>query len=1274
MPRTPSVRAAKRTAAVARKRVEKTKQVVTGKRSEQVAIGTLFRYRTGFEWFAIAIGSVAAFCSGGSTPLFMYFFGRMTNNAYDDTTGPKVTRSFAMLMTCVGALSMTLVFIKTATYQVCGTRLVGRIKAAYFTAILNQDIAWHDDHKPGELISRLTGDTRVILNGINDRFAGWIENLGMGLTGIVFAFIANWELTLLILGSMPFIVISVYALSKRTSAHIAITRRQYAAAGAIAQEVMQNIKTVQSFNREKHEATRFADTVVASRDAGIQKEFLVVMAGGAAVGIMLCVLGFAFLLSLFLVKKGRTDVGSVSAAFLTVLYGAMGLGQVFPALLSFVEARTAAYPIFTTIDRLPDIDVCAPGIEAVFSNCIELRNVEFAYPTRPEQRIFHGLSVSILKGQKVAFSGATGCGKSTIIQLLQRFYDPQKGGVFVDGIDIRDLDLKSWRQRIGIVSQEPNLFSGSVLENVRMGRRNATFDEVVSACRKARIHDTIQSLPDGYDTLVGSVGSQMSGGQKQRLAIARAIVRGADILLLDEATSALDRKSEIEVQRALDDLTLNSKMTVVTIAHRVATIRHMDCIYFLDECRGGGSAIAEYGTYDELLQLNGRFASMVMMQDASLGNLHTIVHDTSVYLFADAAEKDDKSTDDSYSRSTSWDSTTSSFTSEEEARWSRATNVEDVPFEHRTDWEEKNGRGGNMWRVMKMTKNRVWGILLGFLGSIVTAIIFPCVGLMITQLINVLGEYHVKHDESKMRKNMTLYVILLIVLGVVYFVGAVLTGFYGYVGEYLTYDLRTALFQQVLRQVQTFFDMPRRDPGALATVLSGDCEAVHQLYGPTLGSRLKSFCSFGGGIVIGLIMEWKVGLVSLATMPIFVGSIVGQQVLFDDARKFRRSGIDTVVSEALASIRTVNSFNMQAKMQRLYKRQINREEQTAERRSVMISALIGLTEIALMGSTALAFWYGGTLIEKGETHFSNVLVAAMAITMGSTFAGAEAGSFATKLRDARRSANHVFAIIDRVPVVDSYEYGTTDLKESVGIVFQDVSFRYPARDEVEVLKDVTMTFKNGTSNGLMGQTGCGKSTIIQILARFYPIASGQVLVNGEDLCSMDLVTWRSQMSLVLQEPALFSGTIRDNITYSLPDATDEEVIEAAKLACIHDEIMNMEDGYDTEVGYRGQQLSGGQKQRIAIARGVIRCPKLLLLDEATSALDNATEAAVQRNLDVFQKRFEVTSVSIAHRLTTIRHSDQIVLLDSGKIIEQGTHEQLMEAGGEYKSRWELSLT
>ncbi|CAJ1028478.1 ABC transporter transmembrane region/ABC transporter, putative [Leishmania shawi] len=1239
----------------------------------QVPIFKLFRYRSPGEWFAVIVGSTAAFCSGGVTPLFMYFFGRMTNNAYDDEMAPQLTRNYAMLMACVGILSMVLVFIKTATYQVTATRLVGRIKCAYFSAVVNQDISWHDGRKPGELISRLTGDTRVVLNGINDRFASWIENLGTGLIGITLAFIASWELTLLIMGSFPLIGAMVYFLSAASARHVSVTRKQYARASAIAQEVMQNIKTVQSFNREMHEVERFSEMVVGSRKAGIKKDFLVAMAGASVMGVILCVIGLAFLLAVYLVQSGRADVGSVAATFLTVMNGAMGLGQVFPALLSFVEARAAAYPIFTTIDEQPAIDLNGPGKEATFQRCIEMRNITFAYPTRPDQVIFRGLSVEIRKGQKVAFSGSTGCGKSTLISLIQRFYDPTEGAVYVDGHDLRDLDLRSWRNRIGIVSQEPNLFSGSVLDNVRMGRRSATFEEVVAACKQAHIHDMILTLPDGYDTNVGALGSQLSGGQKQRLAIARAVVRGADILLLDEATSALDRKSEVEVQRAIDDLTQNSKMTVVTIAHRMATIAKMDCIYFLDGSRYGGSSIVECGTYEELIRMNGRFASMVMMQDTAMGNLRTVVHDTSFYLYPGALDEnagDSVSSVDSYCSDNSWDSNSNGFY-EEDDRWSQYSNVDNVPFEHRTDWEERK-TSVSMWRIMKMTKSRWWAIVLGLLGSIITAIVFPCVGLTISQLINSLGNYRQTQDKKHMQKQAVLYAILLILLGAVYFIGAVLTGFYGYVGEYLTCELRSLLFQRILRQDQTFFDMPHRDPGGLTTLLSGDCEAVHQLYGPTLGSRLRSVCALAGGIIIGIFMQWKVALVCLATMPLFVGSIVAQQIFFADSEKVRESGIDTVVNEALGSIRTVASFNMQNRVIKRYKRIINIAEQTAERRIVLISILTGVTEITLMGSMALSFWYGGTLIEKNETHFSNVLVAAMAITMGSTLAGAEAGSFATKLRDARDSSNRVFTVIDRVPAVDSYEYGKVNFEEQVGIVFHNISFAYPAREGAKVLNNVSLNFQAGSSNGLMGQTGCGKSTIVQILARFYPISSGTVLINGQDLSFLDLVTWRDQLSIVLQEPSLFSGTIRDNIKYSLPDATEEEVIEAAKTACIHDDIMEMDNGYDTEVGYRGQQLSGGQKQRVAIARGVIRCPKLLLLDEATSALDSITEMRVQRNLDLFQRRFDVTTITIAHRLTTIRHSDQIVLLDSGKIIERGTHEQLLALGGEYKSRWELS--
>lgn len=1248
-------------------------QSTVAAKSKKEMVGPLevFRYTTVSDRVMLLIGCVSAFGVGGSVPLFMYFFGQMTTQAYSGSATSAVTNNFGLLMTCIGSLTFVLAFVTNATFLVGASRQVGRMKCAYFAAVLGQDIGWHDDHKPGELISRLTGDTRVIHAGLNDRLSGGVQNSGMGILGFIFAFMSSWELTLLVIGSLPILVVVTSIISRIASRCITETRQQYAVAGAVATEVLENIKTVQTFNRETYESDRFAASVLNSRAAGIKKDFMMSAANGSAMCIMFCVVGCSFIFAKYLIIWGRADAGTVSSAFFSVLYGASGFGAVFPALMSWTESRTAAYPLFQTIDRQPAIDVDAKGKRCVFEKEISFRDVTFAYPTRPDQTVFRNLSVTIRKGEKVAFSGSTGCGKSTIIALLQRFYDPIDGVVEVDGVDVRQFSVKEWRNKIAIVSQEPTLFSGTVLENVRVGKPSASVDEVVLACKRARIHDTIMTLPRGYKTSIGAVGGQLSGGQKQRLAIARAIVRKADLLLLDEATSALDRKSEIEVQKALDDLIEEGNMTVVTIAHRLATIKRMDCIYYLDH-EGDGSYIAEYGSYADLIQMNGRFAQMAMMQEplGTLSRLNSQASFTSNTKGGLVTEElDTLSRNDSLYND---DELGGRLGYGEDDRWSQVSNEKDVPFEHRTEWEQAHTEV-TMWRIIKLTKSRTWAIVLGFIGSIGTAIVIPVCGLLISQLIVYFGEYAIDKDEAKLNKGLWLLTPFLFAIGALSFLTYMLTGFYGYVGEHLTYYLRTTLFRQLLRQDQTFFDLPKRGAGSLGGILSGDCEAVHQLYGPVLGSRLKSIFSLLGGVLIGLLFQWKVALVALATMPILVAGMVAQQVFFANKTSPSEKSLDVIVSESLSAIRTINSFNMKDRMILQYKRLVNAEEAVSEKRSALISLIVGFTEFVSNGSVALCFWYGGTLSDSGEADFGQVMVATMAVMMGVSFAGMEAGSFATKMRDARRAARSVFSIIDRVPDIDSYEFGDTNFGEDTcDITFDDVGFVYPARDLVEVLQGVNVHFCNGTSNGLMGQTGCGKSTIVQLLARFYNPSRGVVSVNGHDLASLDIVTWRENISIVLQEPSLFSGTIRENIKYSCPQATDEEMIEAARLACIHDDILKMDNGYDTEVGYRGRELSGGQKQRVAIARGIIKCPRLLLLDEATSALDNATEAAVQENLNAYQKRFDVTIISIAHRLTTIQNADQIVLLDYGRVREQGTHEELIALNGEYKMRWDLT--
>ncbi|KPI87457.1 p-glycoprotein (MDR1) [Leptomonas seymouri] len=1271
----------------------------------------IFKFADSKDLILMVIGLVAAMIGGAGMPAFSFALGRLVNDLLSTSPEKSAARS-ALIMVYIGIVVSVACMLHVGCWCIAAIRQVSRIRSSYFSAVLRQNMGWHDVHKPGELTSRMVGDTRVVQNGINDRLSQGVMNLCTGVFGFIFGFVFCWEVTLVMLGMMPFVVLAGALLGNVLAKASSESRKQFATASSIATEVLENVRTVQVFGREKHEVERFCAAVRLSERSGMKREFMNSLSVSTTMGLVILTYMVVFFFSEYIIIWGRSTIGNIVATFLSVLFGSIGIGFFFPSLTAFAEARAAAYVLFKTIARVPAIDVDAGGLPVTdFRSSIRFEHVRFSYPTRPDQVLFTDLNLTIRRGQKVAFSGASGCGKSSIIGLIQRFYDPDAGTVLVDEVDMRQLDLFQWRDKIGIVSQEPNLFAGSMLDNVRVGKPDATFEEVVAACKQANVHDTIMALPDQYETSVGAVGSQLSGGQKQRIAIARALIKRPAVLLLDEATSALDRKSEVEVQASLDQLMQESQMTVIVIAHRLATIRRVDCIYYVSYDGVRGSHISEQGTYDELMMQNGMFAAMARSQGGANGAASVAVRNNARH--ADAAEDVEGAafeegeeqggaaatpTAADRERECDEDHVNQFLDAEQLAKLETEvprTERQKVPIEQLADWEVSRTHV-SPWRLLKMSLHHGWALALGLLGSLIAGAVAPINTILLGKMLNMMALYEATRDKDALQRDMKTRAPIFVVIAAGAFGGWLLQFFYGYAGELLTSKLRTMLFQQILRQDMSFFDIPGRDAGTLSGMLAGDCEAIHQLCGAAIGIRIQTVCTVVVGIIIGLFYQWKLALIAIACLPlIMLASLMEQLMMIGVNQQKEGDSNDTVVTEALSNVRTVTSFNLKRERTTAFVRLLKKEQPLTVRRNIIVGIIYGASQFVYYGSFALCYWYGGKLITRGEANFEEVNVASLAVLMGAMSAG-EAGGFAAKMGDAGKASRRVFSVVDRVPDIDINDPARREVvdltmpeQEGVigcGITLHHTKFIYPARPDQVVLNSLSLHIPAGSTNGLMGQTGCGKSTILQLLACFYAPRCGQLLINNRfSIDQLSLREWRRNLSIVLQEPDLFSGTVRENIVYAVHNdesdgeaaPTEEEVVQAAKWACIHDDILAMPEGYDTQVGYKGRALSGGQKQRVAIARGLLRrTTKILLLDEATSALDSATEAKVQQGIDEYidvRRRggSVVTVLSVSHRLTTIRNCDQIIVLDGGCIVEQGSHDELMALQGEYKTRWDL---
>ncbi|XP_074659659.1 ATP-dependent translocase ABCB1-like [Tubulanus polymorphus] len=1289
---------------------EKGKEKVVIRR---VGMFEVFRFADKTDVLLMVIGALCAVAQGCAFPVNLLIYGEVadifvnnakfkvingTNSTFDSI--PRVESTYdlvwplALYFCVIGACVLVLAYVSITFWSLAAERQTKRIRRRFFQSILRQDIAWFDLHRSGELNSRLTEDIHTIHNGIGDKVATYLQWTTGFVAGFLVGFVKGWKLTLVILSTTPLIALGGALMGRALQRFTAIELKAYSLAGAIAEEVLGAIRTVKAFGGAEKEEKRYSSKLVTAKNIGIRKTVIMGIGHGYMHVVLFSSFGLAFWYGGKLVREEDFKVGNILQVFLGVLIGAISLGNGMPNLEAFSNARGAAVTVYDIINQQPSIDSDSKkGSKPKIEGNVEFEDVGFSYPSRPECQVLKDVSFNVKVGQTVALVGSSGCGKSTIVQLLQRFYDVQNGAVKIDGVDVRDMNIDWLRRHVGVVSQEPVLFAATIAENIRLGCLNGSDGEderqrqrgaegengevtqemIEKAAAQAHVHDFIMTLPEKYETLVGERGARLSGGQKQRVAIARALIRDPKILLLDEATSALDLESEAIVQEALEEACQGR--TTIVVAHRLSTVKNADLIIALKD-----GAIVETGTHEKLMSSpDGLYHQLVINQ---------VKKESKSENESESSDEDDDDNDDDEIFSTPIHSVnnevspgkphhrqqTMLLSPGKQTVYSSYHSLpglqpDPVTEQEQQTQEEEGADVSNVSMLRLLTLNsKEWPfIAFGCLAAMITGGVHPAFAIIFSELLGVFALVDLEVQSYRT----SLYSGLLAAIGVTSGIFQFLsTSMFAVSGESLTFRLRRMAFGSMLRQEIAWFDAEENQVGALASRLALDASHVKGATGARFGVVFQSFANLGVGIIISFIFGWKLTLVILLFLPLMAAGGMLQTKLMTGFAKADQPIIEQgakIAVETISNVRIVTSLNKQQYFIEKYSHFIDNLYHRGIKRAHVYGISYSFTQAVIFFAYAASFAYGSYLVDRGEMVFIDIFKIFSAITFGGMAFG-RASSAAPDYGKAKVAAANLFRLFDRVPTIDSGSTQGAKLEDSEftgQIQLQNVNFRYPTRPNVRVLRHLDLTVKSGQVVALVGSSGCGKSTVVQLIERFYDPLVGQVVVDGYDAKDLNLSWLRSRIGVVSQEPVLFATSIKENIAYgdNTRNATIDEVIDAAKRANIHNFIQSLPLGYETDVGDKGTQLSGGQKQRVAIARALIRDPKILLLDEATSALDAENERIVQGALN--DARVGRTCIVVAHRLSTIREADAIVVLRHGRVVESGTHDELIKQRGVY---------
>ncbi|KAI0190593.1 leptomycin B resistance protein pmd1 [Astrocystis sublimbata] len=1159
----------------------------------------------------------------------------------NDVIGPHELNSevarFALYFIYLGIGIFVFVFAGTVTFFLWGDRIIHRLRVDYLKSIIRQDIAFFDILGSGQITSSLTSDIYLVQDALSAKLSLTLTSVATCTSAFVIIFVESWRLALVLLSAVVGIAIANsvgtrYAVRYNKGALDALAK-----SNSIAEEALRSYKHVTAFGIRQPLVDKYGKQLNHARSQSTKARAAIALMTAAFMGIVYLSSGLSFWQGSRFLVRGEATTSGVIACSMAVIICALAISKVAPNAQAFTTGAAGASRLLLYMNRHSPQDPFDEGgmRPNIVKGEITFKSVKLVYPSRPDYTALDDINLLFTPGKLTAVVGASGCGKSSMIGLMERFYEPISGSITLDGVDICSLNLSWLRQQMALVGQEPVLFKASIYDNIKHGLSYATRsasaipkqderEKVIRAATIANAHLFISALPQGYDTQVGDEGRELSGGQLQRIAIARALIRDPKILLLDEATAALDAESENIILRNLERN--QSQRTTILITHRLTTVRNADKIVMM-----ANGHVAELGTHDELVQAGGIYATAFARQDTNGISM--------IKTEREGIDASHESVDDA--------------------------EVQSQPF--RGDVAAAQ----SVWSLVRLAYNfnreeRSY-VAFGLLCCLVTGAITPVQSIFFAKSIQWLSVPPPQF--SDLRSHINFWSLLYLVLGLVAFGAWSGQGLcLAYCSEALTRNARASALQSILRQDVEFFDRPINSTGDLMAILSRSATHLAGLGGAVLSTILTAFATLVGGIILSLIIGWKLALVFIATIPLILASgWLRLRILASMDANVRATYSDSAAyaAEAVAAIRTVAAFSLEESILQSYQEALDEVAARIFRSTLISSALYAASQAIVFPIAALGFWYGGTLIADGSYTSFQFFVCFSALVSGSQSVSA-VFNFAPDLNRAVHGAQDFCRLLHTMPAMDSLDSRGVVRSSCNGLVeFQNVSFEYRNRPGRYAVQDLSFRITPGQTIAFVGRSGSGKSTVIALLERFYDPTSGDVLIDGHNLRHLDVQSLRSYMSLVGQNSVLYQGTIRENLTLGLGRSivTNGEIEQACAEANILEFIQGLPDGLNTEVGSRGTTLSGGERQRIAIARALLRNPTILLLDEATSALDGESEDIVQEALAAVSRGR--ATIMVAHRLRTVRDAHVIFVMEKGLVVERGNHEQLLKAGGRY---------